>query len=1750
MKRIILILFMVIFGVMFYCNPLITNVAVSHLYSDNAIIVWTTDVPSTSRVTYGKSTPPNINEDINDMVTEHSVLLTGLDSCSNYHFSVTSNDGIGPTTDENNGSYYAFLTGDEEESVIYNATDVPLIIPMDGTTTSSIYVPDNKIIEDIDVTIGELLKDYIWTIRIYLIAPDNTKILLAKDQGIDLDTENPNFENIILDDEANNYMQDANFHPPYAGRFKPLGQLSHFYGKNAQGTWKLEITNIDTLRTATLNSWSIKFSYGYQYCTAHAKVKSYEISDSCTGTGNGNDNDIIDPGEFVELPIKLYNDGDCDLTSIYATLSTSTDGITMVTANSSFPNIDKDGESTSLSNFSFDVNVNKICGDSIDFNLHISSSEKPSGWDVPLTLNIGDEPPETITLIDEDFNFGMPSSWEIVDGGNNDDADPSVWTWTDQNPCSGGTNTFRHIDPPVSEPFMIVDSDCAGPDAILDEQLKLPVLDFSMAESAFLGFDQSFAMISETEVCYVDVISSLTDNQWLNIWEQHGAYPDFDPIGGRIEIDFSQYAVGASNVQLRFRYYDAEYGWWWVIDNVKVYYSPSTSCTMDRCCPSMTTPQLTITDDDLCSQTGITIAFTSSTPATRHDFYVDGNLVTGDVTSPIHYNPNDSSEHSYKIKAINYYEDCYIESTVSQFSDEAKTPPKPSQPTVQDLYPCETSTIAISWSSVQYATNYDLLVDGQTTIQNVTSPYNYNPNGTASHTYQIRGRNVINQDVTCTGEWSNTTSFADGNEKPATPTSAPTVSDVSACATSGVSISWGTLDKATAYDLRVDSSDSKIVPNVTSPYTYSPGDNNSHTYQIRGKNGTCTGDWGPTASGTDVNDTPGAPTITAITDLDPCATTGITITYTAGTGATSHDLYKDGSIAVSGYSSGATYQPGDTTSHSYKIRAKKNTCYTDSTPVSGTDVNDKPGAPTITGITDVSACATTGIKVAYTAGSGATSHDLYKDGSIAVSGYSSGATYQPGDNNSHSYVIRAKKNTCYTDSTAVSGTDVNDTPGQPAITSITDNDACATSGITINYTAGSGATSHDLYKDGGLAVTSYVSGATYQPGDNNSHSYVIRAKKNTCYTDSTGVSGTDQNLKPATPSAPSLSDLDACATSGVQISWGSVSQATGYDLRVDSSTVVSDVTSPYTYYPNNNDSHTYQVRGKNATCTGDWSGGTSGTDANNSVATPAISSVTDKDACTLSGVTISWGAITGATSYDIAFNTTSNIVGNTSSTSYDYSPGDSSAHNYYVRAKNASCTGSWSSAASGADVNNSVATAGISSVTDKDACALSGVTIAWGAITGATSYDIAVNNTSNVVGNTSSTSYDYSPGDSSAHNYYVRAKNASCTGSWSSAFSGTDTNDTPGQPVITSIEDIDACSTNGIKIYYSAGSGGIVHDLYKNGVLAKSDYTSGSTYLPGDNNTYTYVIRAKRSTCYTDSTGVNGTDVNDTVGTPVITSVADNDVCSQNGIKIYYNEGSGAVGHSLWKDSVKVVNNYSSGTLYNPGDILNHSYMVRAEKGNCYNNSAAQDFADSNGVPSQPVINSINDLDITQLTGIQIYYTSGTPATRHDLFKDGSLAVSNFVSGSTYQPGDNLQHNYIIRAVNENCLTYSDSVQVSGTDGAPPPEVAAGTNFIWSATQSSQTFNWTQEPTATGYRIYRGTRANLADLCNTNSDFCTRADQTGTSLNITSDSPQTADPTNKIFFYLITGYNAGGEGTAGSTSSCGTRQINSTGNCS
>jgi hypothetical protein len=276
---------------------------------------------------------------------------------------------------------------------------------------------------------------------------------------------------------------------------------------------------------------------------------------------------------------------------------------------------------------------------------------------------------------------------------------------------------------------------------------------------------------------------------------------------------------------------------------------------------------------------------------------------------------------------------------------------------------------------------------------------------------------------------------------------------------------------------------------------------------------------------------------------------------------------------------------------------------------------------------------------------------------------------------------------------------------------------------------------------------------------------------------------------------------------------------------------------------------------------------------------------------------------------------------------------------------------------------------------------------------------------------------------------------------------------------------------------------------------------------------------------------------------PSITNITDNDACAQSGITITFTSGSPATRHDLYRDSTLVQSNVTSPISYNPGDSNSHSYVIRAINGadDCYTDSSAVQFTDANGTPSQPIITSIVDIDPNELTGIQVNYTSGTPATRHDLYKDGSLAVSSYVSGATYQPGDSSTHSYVVKAINGTCTT--DSAAVNGTDAysvIAPPEPDPVT-----PTTDKNTLSWSASTGATGYRVYRGTKDNLAALCDATADFCTAQDSASTSYSLTGDTP--AD-TYKCFYYLVTAYNAGGESAAG-TATCGTRVVNTTGTC-
>ncbi len=171
--------------------------------------------------------------------------------------------------------------------------------------------------------------------------------------------------------------------------------------------------------------------------------------------------------------------------------------------------------------------------------------------------------------------------------------------------------------------------------------------------------------------------------------------------------------------------------------------------------------------------------------------------------------------------------------------------------------------------------------------------------------------------------------------------------------------------------------------------------------------------------------------------------------------------------------------------------------------------------------------------------------------------------------------------------------------------------------------------------------------------------------------------------------------------------------------------------------------------------------------------------------------------------------------------------------------------------------------------------------------------------------------------------------------------------------------------------------------------------------------------------------------------------------------------------------------------------------------------------------PSQPVIDSVTDIDVCARSGIQVNFTAGSAADRHDLYRDGSLAAQGYASGTNYDPGDAASHSYFVRAVNTVAGRYTNSASVSGTDAdmtctAPTQSVMETVNtdksgFCWGPVD------------ADSVRALRGIYADLPALCTTAVDFSCYATGLTGCLDISTDEPSGVE--GRCFYYLLQGYN-------------------------
>ncbi|HPR63221.1 MAG TPA: S8 family serine peptidase [Thermoanaerobaculia bacterium] len=371
----------------------------------------------------------------------------------------------------------------------------------------------------------------------------------------------------------------------------------------------------------------------------------------------------------------------------------------------------------------------------------------------------------------------------------------------------------------------------------------------------------------------------------------------------------------------------------------------------------------------------------------------------------------------------------------------------------------------------------------------------------------------IMEDNDSTGEWVT---------KPGSPSIAA-ISDDDDCAQSGVTISFVAGVDALCHDLVVD--DAVVATGINSPHQHDPGDTVSHTYVVRAVNGDCEED-SEAQLFTDQDNSIGAPAITGITDNDDCAQDGVTITFTPGTGADSHDLWVDGNEVDTGITSPVVFDPGDTLTHVYIVCAVSASCTADSTGYPFADVDDTPVPPGPPIVTD--SCG--GLMVSWMATPPAISYNVYRRtngcgpnnwGNVATgltgtswedTGVSLGTEY--------GYYIEAF-NDCgtVTDGRFACGEAFNTIawPGVPSITSVNDALPGSRTGLLISFLGGSGAQSHDLWMDGHEVATGITSPYLYNPGNCSVHSFVVRAMDGICTTSSAPQIGQDDGCESGTP---------------------------------------------------------------------------------------------------------------------------------------------------------------------------------------------------------------------------------------------------------------------------------------------------------------------------------------------------------------------------------------------------------------------------------------------------------------------------------------------------------------------------------------------------------------------------------------------------------------------------------------------------------
>jgi hypothetical protein len=165
------------------------------------------------------------------------------------------------------------------------------------------------------------------------------------------------------------------------------------------------------------------------------------------------------------------------------------------------------------------------------------------------------------------YQAGFSGDSQSFDGGTK----PAGWSLSH----AAGTSIDWRFDDPGGRAnltggaggFAIVDSDFAG-SVNVDASMQTPTFNASTRSSLGLDFRYDFYAFPDSQAETADVDVSIDGGTaWTNVWRR-SAVSERGPKQAR--LDLSNLASNQPDVRVRFHYYNANYQWWWQVDDVRL----------------------------------------------------------------------------------------------------------------------------------------------------------------------------------------------------------------------------------------------------------------------------------------------------------------------------------------------------------------------------------------------------------------------------------------------------------------------------------------------------------------------------------------------------------------------------------------------------------------------------------------------------------------------------------------------------------------------------------------------------------------------------------------------------------------------------------------------------------------------------------------------------------------------------------------------------------------------------------------------------------------------------------------------------------------------------------------------------------------------------------------------------------------------------------------------------------------------------